>query len=707
MIRYQKDTSNIVTLTLDMEGQKANVLNQQMWTSFLPVLERLQEEKSVGRLRGVIFTSGKKTFLSGGSFDQVLKEKSAAEIFDNAQRLKQFLRELERPGVPVVAAINGSALGPGFEMALACHHRIVVDQPDIQLGFPEVSFGLIPGAGGIIRLLWLMGIEGTYRILSSGRAFNPGEALRIGLVDELASDQQDLIEKAKKWLSSKPQGRRPWDQETTEIPGGTSLDKSLASYLRQQLALLNNRSDLPQKALQTILFVLEQGSRLGFDTACTLESRYYTYNLTNTKTKNRLKALHFDREELLKGINRPKGFGRFRPKRIGVIGAGRMGSGIALACLQNGMHVVLKDISSLVAERGRDFVKTRLEDSVKKGLLHPDMQKKILSRIQTTEQVADFADCDVIIEAVFEHPGVKRKVTREAAGFLDDFAFFGTNTVSIPITELAEAIDQPQQYVGLHFFHPADQVPLVEIVRGKSTSEETIARAIDFVRLIGKVPILVKDDWGFFAARVQNTYLLEGITMLQEGVPPALIEFAGREAGMPEGSLQMTDRLGLDLARKYESQAAAHYGKNYIQHPAVKVLDLMLKDQKRSGASKGQGFYTYDGTGSPNHLWTGLSELFPTKPNTFQVESLVDRLLIAQVLEAVWCLQEKVIQSLPEANLGSIFGWGFPAETGGVIQYVLNAGLEEFMENCTNLQNQFGPRFRVPPKIRKYISSKG
>ncbi len=703
MIRYQKDTNNIVTLTFDMEGTRSNVINHQMWTSFLPVLQRLQLEKEKGRLRGVIFTSAKRTFLSGGGLDSLLQVDNPEEIYSTAERMKLFLRELERPGVPVVAAINGSALGPGFEMALACHHRVALNKPEIRLGFPEINFGLTPGAGGIIRLLWLKGIAATYSILSSGRPYPPGEALQIGLIDELARDQKEMMEKAKQWLFSKPDGRRPWDQPDAGIPFGDSRTPDLASFLQLQLAQLRKDNHPQQKALETILLVLEKGAKVDFDTASRLESRYYAFNLSRPQTRNLIQALYFDRHILFEGPNRPKGYGRFRPKRVGIIGAGRMGSGIALACLRHQMQVVLKDISALVAERGRDFVRNKLNEDKEKGVLDEQQESAMLSQITTTEQSSDFAQCDVIIEAVFEHPGVKRKVTREAEEFLDEFSLFATNTISIPITELAEGTQHPQQYIGLHFFHPADQVPLVEIVRGQHTSEETVARSFDFVMQIGKVPIIVKDDWGFFAARVQNTYLLEGITMLQEGVPAPLIEYAGRLSGLPEGPLRMADRLGLDLALKYENQAAAHYGKNYIQHPAVSVLTCLLEEYERKGISKRAGFYEYDELGAPQRLWAELSSIYKVKNGHYSTAELTDRMLIAQALEAVWCLQEGVIRLAPEANLGSIYGWGFPADKGGVIQYIINQGKEEFMAKCQVLQNQFGPRFRVPRKIWKII----
>lgn len=693
MIKYQKDTANIVTLTLDMEGRSRNVINHEIGEQFLPVLQHLKTEKAQGKLRGVILTSGKKTFLSGGDLEYLYQANDPQEIFAFTEKLKQFLRELESPGVPVVAAINGTALGAGFELALACHRRILIDSPKVQVGLPEVQMGLIPGAGGTVRLMWLLGIEPAYQILTNGKSYAPKEALAAGIVDELAKNRREMLDKAKTWLLENKEGRRPWDRAECKIPGGTARDFPMSSRVVQMAANLSDQHNFP--APRAILNVLSEGSKVDFDTACRIESRYYTELLRSSTTKNMIKAFWFDYHFIEDGKNRPRGFGKFRPKKVGVIGAGQMGSGIVLTCAMHGLEVVLKDVSKSIAERGREFVGNRLDMLIEKGILAEERRVPILQQIRTTEFSKDFQDCDLVIEAVFENQNVKQKVTREAEEYMDEYTIFGSNTVSIPITKLAATSTRPENYIGLHFFHPAELIPLVEIVKGAETSEETIARAFDFVRGIQKTPIIVKDDWGFYAARVQNTFIKEGITMLDEGYPAALIENVSKQVGMPYSALSLADAMGLELVLRYEQQAAEHYGPKYIEHPAVPVLTKMLEEIKRFGRTKKAGFYEYNESGE-RHLWEGLAEHFPVTKTSYDYTKLSERFLFAQVIEAVWCMQEKVLQSIAAANLGSIYGWGFPAFTGGVIQYVNDYGLEAFTAQCKLYEKRYGQRFQVP-----------
>ncbi len=695
MIRYKKDTDHIVTLTLDMSGRSINLINHEIAEAFIPVIEHLKREKSRGLLRGVIITSAKKSFLAGGELEYLYQAREPEEIFRFAEKLKGILRDLERPGIPVVAALNGAALGAGFELALACHYRIALSGPRAWLGFPEVQYGLIPGSGGIVRLMWLMGVEKAWPILSSGRRYTPQEALQAGLVDELADTQREMLDKARSWLLRNREGRRPWDRSGGAIPGGTAREHGVAAVIRQLATRLASRTHNNFPALQAILNILAEGSRVDFDTASRIESRYYTGLLCSQASKNMIKAFWFDYNFIKEGGNRPKGFGKFRPRRVGIIGAGRMGSGIALACLNHGLSVVLKDVSKPIADRGREYVRQRLEEWAAEGRKTETEREDMLNRIQTTESSRDFEECDLVIEAVFENRMVKQKVMREAEEFMDDYALFASNTVSIPITKLAEGSLRPENFVGLHFFPPAEEVPLVEIVRGARTSDETVARAFDFVRAIRKTPIVVKDDWGFFAARVQNTYILEGITMLQEGYPPALIENLGRQAGMPFGALALADSLGLNMVLRYENQAAEHYGAKYVQHPAVGVLKAMLEELQRPGQQKRAGFYDYE-AGGASRLWPGLAEHFPVSVEDFDRQELENRFLFAQVLEAVWCMQEKVIHSVAAANLGSIHGWGFPAFKGGVIQFMHDFGPEAFIRQCKDYESKFGQRFRAP-----------
>jgi 3-hydroxyacyl-CoA dehydrogenase / enoyl-CoA hydratase / 3-hydroxybutyryl-CoA epimerase len=702
MIKYKKDTNHIVTLTLDMKGRSKNVINHEISSAFAPVIAHLQEEKEKGVLRGLIITSAKKRFLEGGDLEYLFQSEDAGEIFQLAERFKGVLRALESPGVPVVAALNGTALGAGFELALACHHRVALKSSAARFGFPETELGLIPSGGGITRLMWLLGLGDAYKVLSSGKRYNPNEAWQLGLVDELADTPREMLEKAKYWILHTEEGCRPWDRAGSAIPAGTARDLPVANRIRYLSAALGASGVEAHPARQAILSILYEGSKVDFATSCRIESRHFTSLLRSQVCKNQIKAFWFDRNYIREGGNRPKGFGKFRPRKVGIIGAGRMGSGIAYACLEHGMEVVLKDVSKPIAERGLSHVKSRLDVMVERGNKQPEERSRMLQHIQTTEASSDFKDCDLVIEAVFENRMVKQKVMREAEEFMDEYSLFGSNTVSIPITRLAEGSIRPSHYLGLHFFSPAEEVPLVEIVRGAQTSDESVARAFDFVRAIRKIPIVVKDDWGFFAGRVQNTYILEGITMLQEGYPPALIENLGKQAGMPRGALALADALGLNMVLKYENQAAEHYGAKYVQHPAVAVLKAMLEEQQRPGRQKRAGFYDYAGE-ERRRLWPGLEEAFPPGDTAADQEELKERFLFAQVLEAVWCMQEKVIRSVAAANLGSIYGWGFPAFKGGVLQYIHDYGLDAFIARCSVFKQRYGQRFRVPSQLRAIL----
>ena len=486
MIRYKKDTNNIVTLTLDMANRNFNVINHQIIQAFVPVLEHLKKEKEAGTVKGVIITSAKKTFLAGGDLEYLQRSNDPGQIFEFSQTLHKFFRDLEKPGVPVVAAINGTALGTGFELALACHHRVAIDDPKTRIGFPEVKLGLMPGSGGVIRLLWLLGLERAYPILTSGKRYNPKEALQVGIIDELSLNEEDMVDKARQWLLTHPEGCRPWDMKGGQIPGGTAKDLNLAMKIQLLTAQLAKATYNNYPAPRAILSTLAEGSKVDFDTACRIESRKFTQLLLSRESRNMTKAFWFDFNAIKAGENRPKGFGKFRPQKVGIIGAGRMGSGIALVCLMRGLEVVIKDISKAVAQRGKEFVEQELEKLVTTQKITEDQKANLLEKIHTTETSEDFESCDLVLEAVFENKTVKTKVTREAEKYMDDLSIFATNTSSIPISELGEGSLRPANFVGLHFFSPVDKMRLVEIVKGKQTSDETVARAFDFVSHIRK-----------------------------------------------------------------------------------------------------------------------------------------------------------------------------------------------------------------------------
>ena len=699
MIHYRKDTDNIATLILDMKDRSGNLLNHQIVAAFAPVIEHLKQEKASGKLNGVIITSAKQDFLESGDLDYLYRLEEPARAFEAAQQLKQFLRDLEVPGVPVAAAINGDALGTGFELTLACHYRIALNDSRLRLGHPEVKIGLIPSGGAIIRLMWLLGIERAYPLLLEGRRYSPQEALKVGLIDDLADNREEMLARAKKWLLANHEVRRPWDDPDGSIPGGTAADPNLGHRIRLLTARLSAHTNDLYPAKRAIIDLLAEASKLDFATAYRLDSRYYARVATEPVTKNMISTYWFDKQAIRGGVGRPKGFGKFRARRVGIIGAGQMGSGIAFLCLRNGLEVILKDVSQPIADRGKEYVGARIDEYIERGTFETADREQLLARTTTTNSSEPFRDCDIVVEAVFENKSVKTKVTREAEAHLDEYSIFATNTVSIPITELGKESLRPANYVGLHFFSPAEKTSVVEVVVGEQTSDETVARAFDFCIGIRKLPIVVRDSWGFFAARVLNTYILEGVTMLREGYPAALIENMGRQAGMKRGPLAMADELGLKLVLRYEQQAAEHYGQRYKQHPAVPALELLRDDLQRSGRSKQAGFYEYPTTGK-GRLWNQLAEHFPVTKEGYDRTRMKDRFLFAQVIEAGWCLQEKVIDHVEAANLASVYGWGFPGYTGGVIRYVYSYGQENFMQRCGELKERYGQRFTLPGYLK-------
>lgn len=699
MIRYLKDKDGIVTLTLDMQERNHNVLNHKIINAFIPVMTQLKEEAEKGLITGVIVTSAKRTFLNGGDLEYLYKANNPHEIFEFTEQVKKWLRDLERPGVPVVSAMNGSALGLGFEFALATHYRLTVDQPEIRIGLPQTKLGLIPGNGGLIRLMWTLGIEQAFKVAEEARYYNVHEAKAVGLVDKILDSEAEMMEYAKKWIMENPKGIQPWDKKGGVIPGGSAHDPKVASKIAELSAYIAKTYKQKYPAIQVVLNVLSEGSKVHFETASTIETRYFTELLVSKTCKNMMKTLWFDAHEIFAGCNRPKDIPSFKPKTIGIIGAGLMGTAIAVECLLHGMQVILKDVSETIAKRGAKQIKDRLVELVELGKITESYRIDLEHGLQATEQVADFKSCDLIIEAVFENQKLKNEVVREAATQLADHALIASNTVSIPITKLANSIEQSDRFIGIHFLAPVHEKRLVEIVKGEHTSEETVAKAFDFVKTIKKYPIIVKDGWGFYASRVRNTYILEGMSLLQEGCPPAMVENVAKGTGMPLGPLELADRLSLDLVLTFENQAAELYGPKYIQHPAVQVIQTMM-DNGRAGGKTNKGFYNHSEENQSKKLWDGMNQFFKQDLG-FDPADIEERLLFAQTIEVLWCLQEGVISSVEEANLGSIYGWGFPAFKGGAVQFINDYGLDNFVARCAELEDKYGPRFSVPSVLHQ------
>jgi 3-hydroxyacyl-CoA dehydrogenase / enoyl-CoA hydratase / 3-hydroxybutyryl-CoA epimerase len=706
-VRWEKDADGIAVVTLDDPARSANTLNEAYLVGMDAVLDGLAAAKD--DLRGVILTSAKKTFFAGGDLEEIISygPADAATVFDHITRIKGQLRRLETLGVPVVAAMTGTALGGGLEIALACHHRIGLDAPGVVYGLPEVTLGLLPGAGGVTRITRMLGIaDGFTKVLGTGQRLRPGAALEVGIVDELVSDRDAALRRAREWIADHPQGRQPWDAPGFRIPGGTPSSPSLAAVLPAFPATLRKQlRGAPLPAPRNILAAAVEGAQVDVDTALRIESRYFVELVTGQVAKNMTKAFFFDMQAVGSGAARPSGPDRWAPTRIGVIGAGMMGAGIAYVCAQAGWDVLLVDVTLEAAQRGKAYSEGLVAKAVGKDRIRADAGAALVGRITPTAGYGDLAGCDLVVEAVFESLALKREVLAEVATIVTADALLCSNTSTLPITALAEAVDRPEDVVGLHFFSPVDKMPLVEIIRGERTSDEALARAFDVAVGLRKTPIVVNDSRGFFTSRVISTFLNEGVAMLAEGVDPQTIEQASTQAGYPAPVLQLMDELTLTLPRRIRDEARAAVeaaGGTYDPHPAEAVLDRLVEEFGREGRSTGAGFYEYEGGRRRTGLWPGLRTALGATNHDVDLHELAERMLVIEAVETQRCLDEGVLTSVAEANIGSILGIGYPPWTGGVVQYVegFPGGVAGFVARADALAERHGERFRVPRSLR-------
>ncbi len=713
-IRWEQGEDRIVILTLDDPNQSANTMNAAYIASMAATIERLEAERE--QIKGVVITSAKKTFFAGGDLNdlkRVTREQSA-EFAAGIREVKGQLRRLETLGRPVVAAINGAALGGGLEITLATHHRVLVDDPRAKLGFPEVKLGLLPGAGGVVRTVRMFGIvEAMMQLLLQGQELRPAQAKELGLVDLLVSSREELIPAAKAWIEERAAGEepvmQPWDVKGYKIPGGTPSNPKLAqnlpafpANLRKQLKGAN------YPAPHHIMAAAVEGAQVDFDTAIEIEGRYFTDLATSQVAKNMIQAFFFDLQEVGGDRDRPEGIEVFKARKVVVLGAGMMGAAIAYVCAKAGIEVVLKDVSLQDAERGKAYSQGLLEKAVARGRSTQEQADQLLARITPSDDPAAAAGADLVIEAVFEDPAVKAHVFAEIEPHLAPGALLGSNTSTLPITDLAEGVTRPEEFIGLHFFSPVDKMPLLEIIKGERTSEETLYRALDVARQIKKTPIVVNDSRGFFTSRVIGTFINEGVGMLLEGVPAASIEQASNQAGYPAPVLQLSDELNLNLARKIRDATKAAVeaeGGTFEDRPSFSVVDRML-DAGRGGKLAGAGYYDYQDS-KRTGLWKGLKEMFPEveDPSAISLQDLEERMLFIESIEAVKCLDEGVVESVADANIGSIFGIGFPGWTGGVLQYIdgyqhpSQPGPAGFVARARELAVSYGPRFEPPRSL--------
>lgn len=694
MFNYSKDANNIVTITMDMANRSANVLNAEFEKDFKETIEKLEAEKE--GIKGVIWTSAKKTFLAGADIDNLFTLTDPKAIFDMCEYLKAGFRKLEQLGRPVVAAINGAALGGGFELALACHYRIALNDPKIQIGLPEVQLGLLPGGGGVTRLVRIVGLQNAFPMLTEGKKFKPDAAVKAGIIHAVAQSPEEMMQKATEWILANPQAKAPWDDKGFKIPGGDPMNPKVAQMLPIAPAMARKKTYQNYPAVDAIIAAAVEGSMVDFDTASRIESRYFTSLATGKVSKNMITAFWYNLNAINQGASRPKGFSSHTVKKVGVLGAGMMGSGIAYVSAIAGMEVVLKDVSRESAERGKSYSEKLLDKQVQRGSRTPLYKQEILDKILATDSADDLKGCDLIIEAVFENRELKAKVTQEAEAQMVEGGIFASNTSTLPITGLATASKNPKNFIGLHFFSPVDKMPLVEIIMGKETSDETLAKSFDYVKQIKKTPIVVNDSRGFYTSRVFSTYVLEGMAMLMEGQHPRTIESAGMKAGMPVGPLALTDEVSLSLMahiRKQTVEDLKAEGKAIPDHPAYKVSEIMLA-KNRPGKAAGGGFYEYPLSGK-KFLWPELTNIFPQK-EPMPLQDMIDRMMYIQAIETVRCYEEKVVLTVADANIGSIFGWGFAPFKGGTLQFINDAGLDNFIQKSEQLTAKYGERFKVP-----------
>lgn len=701
-IRLEKDADGIVELIFDQQGKSVNVMGDEYAEEMPKILDELEAQKDA--IIGVYVRSGKPgQFFAGGDITQMLEmdlnpdQAERERMFAGILEAKAPLRRLEALGVPIAVGINGAALGGGYEIALACHHRIALNDKSVQIGLPEAMLGLMPGAGGVVRMVRMLGMQEALTLISQGKRLKAEKALEQGLVHALADTEEEMAAKAKAWIKANPEAKQPWEQPGYSIPGGGPEDEATQglTYFGPVNVMVQTKGNMT--APQVIIAAVIDTARVDYDTAHLVEARYFQRLLLDQVSRNMMTTFFVQMNEMDAGASRPAGIDKTDVKKLGILGAGVMGAGIAFAASKVGIEVVLKDLSQENADKGKAYAASAC---AKNRRINEAQADEILARIHATADVNALADCDLVIEAVFENRDVKATVTRETEAVLGETTVFASNTSALPITELAEASVRAQNFIGMHFFSPAEKMPLVEIITGEQTSDEALARAFDLAQKLGKKPIVVKDAPGFFTTRVIGETITQGQRMLAEGVNPALIENAAAFNGSPMGPLETLDSISLETAyhgmqqRQADAEAA---GREWVPAPESEVIRAMVEDHKRVGQAKGGGFYDYDEKGKKTVTWPGLKAAFAADGYVdIPYEDVKDRLLFSQVLEAVRIMEEGVLTSVGDGNIGSIMGIGFPPHTGGVYQCVNAYGVQAFVDRAAQLAERYGEDFEPP-----------
>jgi 3-hydroxyacyl-CoA dehydrogenase/enoyl-CoA hydratase/3-hydroxybutyryl-CoA epimerase len=693
------DSEGIATVTIDVPGRSMNPISPALETELAQVLD---EVKGAEAVRGLLITSAKQSFIPGydlaeieGQFE---RQRTLAEGYAANRHLSLLYRRLETCGKPVAAAINGLAMGGGLELCLACHYRVLADDPRAVLSFPEVKVGLLPGAGGTQRLPRLIGLEKSLPLLLEGRSIKPPEALKLGIVHAVVP-AGEVAKAARQWLLGNPTAQQPWDRPGFRVPGGANIAvPAIGALFAGATALVAKNTQRNYPAPLAILSCVFEGAQLPIDLALRLESKYFTRLMLDPVARNLVRTTFINKGKADRLIRRPPGVPSSQVRTLGILGAGMMGGGIAYVSAAAGIDCVLLDTRLDLAEKGRGYAATQLRKDLEKGRTTQARLDEILARIKATAEYGALKACDLVIEAVFENRAVKADATRKAEAAIPASALFASNTSTLPITGLAQASSRPEQFIGLHFFSPVDRMPLVEVIVGKRTSADSLARALDYVAQLGKTPIVVNDSRGFYTSRVFGTFCYEGQRMLEEGINPVLIENGARAAGMPVGPLAVTDEVALELQYKAILQSREDLGDEFVEPISWGVLRHFVEDLKRLGRKSGGGFYDYP-QGGRKHLWPGLRTEYPLASEQPPIAEISNRLLYIQALESARCLEEGVLSSAAEADLGAVLGWGFPSYTGGTLSFIDMVGAAAFVTECERLQQRHGERFRPTPGL--------
>lgn len=696
LFEFEVGTDGIGILSINQVNNPTNLFSTEFITAYIELANQVVADKEI---KGMILTSGRSMFMPGADLRELqTMGDDPQKTFDGTMQMHQALRALETAGKPFVAAINGTAMGGGLELCLTCHHRIVLNSVKIKLGFPEAKVGLLPAGGGNSKVPYLLGIQTSLMYLLQGKEVRPAQALKDGLIDDLAESQEELIQKAKDWILANPNPVQPWDNKKHRVPGGDVWSANGVQTLVGAAGNLSKMAHGNYPAQNYIIKVIHDGLPITIDRALEIEARYFIKLLASKEAKNMIRTGFMELQKAKKGIARPKTEPAYEIKKLGILGAGMMGAGIAYVSAKAGMDVVLKDVSQEGAEKGKAYSKAILDKAISKNRSTPEKAEALLSKIEATTDPASMKDCDLVIEAVFEDPKLKAIVTAETEAVLGADKVYASNTSTIPITELAKASSRPANFIGIHFFSPVEKMPLVEIIVGEKTEAKAIAAAVDYTVAIGKIPIVVNDSRGFYTSRCFGTFVSEGSFMVEEGVPAAMVENVAKGEGMAVGPLAVIDEVTLTLGlHVYESDPTPN--KPAFQERSYKMQKDLVDNHGRKGKKWGAGFYDYP-KGAPKKLWPGLAEKYNSNVAYLDKETVGKRILHRQAIEAFKCLEEGVLKSVVDGDLGSVLGWGFPIFTGGALSYIDFVGMQQFVAECDDFTSRFGARFAVPDALR-------